>query len=168
MAPAGLRRTQQPGFRPGELLRVPVGDGAHTYGRFAAASPYVAFYDCRAEAGDPPVLEIVRSSVLFVLATMYAPAVKSGRWTRLPGVPLETVDIQIPLFWHHPVGAPDRLSIVDQAGRFRPATPAECRGLEMINVWVPAAVEQRLQHHYAGRADPSVRIFGVEGPRRTV
>lgn len=153
--------TLQRGLRPGQLVRVPVDERTHTYGRLLSAQPYVAFYDCRTEQGDPPSLEIVACPVLFVLATMFQDPVKEGRWVPLGIVPLSEFDVEIPPRFHVSVGRPD-LSIIDQRGNVRPATPAECVGLERARGWTRWSVEERLRDHYEGRTHRLVEIFRVD------
>lgn len=151
--------TRQSGLRPGQLVRVPVGEHFHTYGRLLSTQPYLAFYDCRTEHEDPPSVEIVSCPVLFVVATVYQPAVKEGRWVPLDVVPLRDFDVEVPLRFHQPEGAADELSIVDGKGNVRSATPAECEGLERALVWVPRSVEDRLCDHYRGVPNAFVDIF---------
>jgi hypothetical protein len=136
-------------FDPGAVLRVPLDDEWHTYARMLSDSPFLAYYDCRTREEIPDPREIVKSDVLFVVATSYH---RWGhRWTRVGMVPLADADVAIPLRFVQPDGAPERLRLTDHLGNEWPATYDECVGLERAAVWHPELVEERLNDHYAGR-----------------
>jgi len=158
--PRTIKPTRQSGLKAGQIVRIPIDECTHTYGRLLSIEPYLALYDCRTEGVDPSSLEIVSSPVLFVVAAVYQAPVKEGRWVPLEVVPLTDFNVKIPLTFHQPVGRPDKLSINDGSGEFRPATPAECEGLERSTVWVPWALEERLSDHYQGKRNHFLEIFG--------
>ncbi len=140
--------TRQSGLEPGQLVRIPIGEFGHTYGRLLAAQPYLAVYDCRAEDGDPAGIEIVQHPVLFVTGAVFESPIKEGRWTPLDVVPLEEFDVEIPPFYHRAVGDQGRLTIIEAGGYPRPATEAECAGLERSRIWMDEALEDRIIDHY--------------------
>jgi hypothetical protein len=65
----------------GDVVKIPLGDGTHTY-----AHASFAVYDCRG-ADELAVEQIVSRPVLFFVAVMHH-AVKKGRWPIMGNSPL--------------------------------------------------------------------------------
>ena len=138
-------------FKPGLLLRVPLDDGMHTYGRMLARKPYMAFHDFRTREETPDPVEVAKSPVLFVVVTSAA-SVKEEGWDPLGVVPLDEVDTPIPPSFRQDPDNPKDLKIVDALGNERVATVEECLGLENWGVgWHADHIQDRLNDHYAGR-----------------
>ena len=130
----------------GGVLKVPLGGRWHCY---AWTLPEVDFalFDLRADA-DVPVNEVVAHSVAFRVG-VNSSAYLDGRWPRVGKVaPPSELLAPVPTFIQDPITG--RFSIY-LAGDIRPATRAECVGLERCAVWAPEHVEDRLQDHFAGR-----------------
>jgi hypothetical protein len=129
----------------GAVLKVPLGDGSHAYAWTLPEADF-AFFDLRARA-EVPVEEVVQRSVAFRVA-VHKSAWTTGRWLRVGKAPLppELAAAQ-PTFIQDPLNG--QLSIYLN-GTIRPATRAECVGLECCAVWDPEHVEDRLRDHFAG------------------
>jgi hypothetical protein len=83
-------------FEPGVVIRIPLEDGMHTYGRMLEANPFVAYHDFRTQDETPDLLAVVASSVLFVLASTAAHAISQGEWTKAGKVASTISNTQIP------------------------------------------------------------------------
>jgi hypothetical protein len=138
----------------GDIVRVPLGDGTHTYARVLPEATF-AFYDSRS-AELLPVTEVVKKPVLFFVAVMNR-AIKERRWEITGHVPLETGFQSPPRFIQDALNK-KRFEIY-QHGRIRPATRQECVGLERQAVWEPEHVEDRIRDHYAGRPNKWVELL---------
>jgi hypothetical protein len=130
----------------GGVLKVPLGGGWHAY---AWTLPEVDFalFDLRTDA-EMPVTEVVIHPVAFrvgVNGSVYL----DGRWPRIGKVaPPPEVLAPVATFTQDAISGRFSLYL---AGDIRPATRAECAGLERCAVWAPEHVEDRLRDHFAGR-----------------
>lgn len=131
----------------GAIVRVPIDEEYHTYAQILEEADY-AFYDARTN-GVLSIAEIVTRPVLFVVA-VYNHAVNKGHWLKVGKAPIQpSLEKPIPKFIQD-AWDPTHLQIYER-GQSRPATRAECEGLERCAVWAAEAVEERLRDHYAGR-----------------
>lgn len=141
MPPKRQRRTL------GALLKVPLGDGFHVYAQTLQEADF-ALFDMRTDT-EACSEEIVCRPVLFVVA-VHKSAWTNGRWRKVAKAPVSPeLMIPRPMFIQDTL-RPDRFQIY-VAGEIRPATRAECVGLERCAVWDPEHVEDRLRDHFAGR-----------------
>lgn len=131
----------------GDVVRVPLGEGLHSYARVLPQSVF-AFYDCLTR-GDLSPDGIAARPILFRVPVMFS-AVKSGRWQVIGCVPLEPELLQPPAFFVQDALKQDRYSI-SVGGIQRPATREECLGLERLAVWSAEHIEDRLRDAYAER-----------------
>lgn len=141
-------------FEPGAVLRVDLDGQWHTYARMLARRSRIAFLDRRAGAPVTDMHDIVGSDVLFVL-DVHETAYETGRWRKVGLVPLEQSPLPVPDRFLQSLGS-DQFRIMDADGDVRPATLAECEGLERVAAWSPEQAEARLRDHYAGRPNPDV------------
>lgn len=153
--------TKRPRRNPGDVLRIDLGDGTHSYARTLTGACF-AFYDCRSDH-EVPLDQILRSPILFCV-TAHHTAVETGRWPIVGTAPLEPTLSRPPPRFIQDELRPDQFSIYED-GKIRPATKAECVGLEYAAVWAPEHVEERLQDHYAGRKNRSVELLGIKDPQ---
>jgi hypothetical protein len=134
----------------GALLRVPIGHGWHGYALTLPDAEF-AFFDARMRDAHPidEAGSVVGRAVLFRLF-VFNKAVTSGRWMRVGKVDALPDELArpVPRFMQDAL-CPDRYSIY-VSGESRPATLAECEGLEKAAVWEAEHVEDRLRDHYAG------------------
>ena len=131
----------------GSVVKIPLEREWHSYAR-VLPEPLCAFYDCRTRA-DLTVEEIVLKDVLFRLWVMNR-ALTSGRWEIVGKAPLSDGQLVAVPFFKQDALDPRKVSIYLD-GKERPATPAECSGLERAAVWDPEHVEDRLRDHYLGQ-----------------
>jgi hypothetical protein len=130
----------------GAVLAVPLGDGTNTFALTLPEADF-AFFDARTTESTAPV-DLLLKPVLFRVA-VHKSAWSTARWPRVSKVvvPAELETPQ-PRFIQDALH-PERFEIY-LAGAIRPASRAECEGLEPAAVWEPEHVEERLRSHYAG------------------
>lgn len=148
----------------GGILKVPLGDGWHTYGQMIGDAQ-VAFFDARTKT-DLPADEIVKRPVLFRLAVdKYA--VSKFVWLRIG-----KADVPDVLKIHEPQFIQDALNPecfrIYCGGVIRPATRAECEGLERCAVWSPEQVVDRINDHYKGIPNKWVESLRLKDAMRTI
>jgi hypothetical protein len=139
----------------GAVHSVPLEDGTYIY---AVALPEAdfAFMDTRSTQLSN-VSEVFSYPILFRVA-VHKSAWKTGRWPKVGKVEIsESVLAPQPTFIHDPL-RPDKFEIY-LAGEIRPATKAECDGLECCSVWEPEHVEDRLRDHYEGKTNKWVELL---------
>lgn len=140
---------------PGSVLRIPLNDGRHGFGRLLKG-PLVEFFDVRQGEDDPTPAagEVVQAPVLFRVWVMNAVA---NGWKLLGMVPLsheeqeeihrfakqDAITGALSIYWSDP-----RTGSHGQA----PATLSECQDLELAGVWSAPRVVDRLRAHLDGRA----------------
>jgi hypothetical protein len=143
----GGRRVRR---REGDILRVSLGDGRHAYAQ-VANEPLIVFFD-GAFTEDLALRDVAQLPVLFRV-WVHNDAIKKGLWTVLGHQPLTAANAVEPYFYKQDAisGA---VSIYHSAfadtGWERPASIAECDGLECAAVWDPNHIIDRLRDHYAG------------------
>ena len=132
----------------GAVVKIPI-EGRHHGYAWTLPEVDVAVFDFQTDA-DLPAVEVVRHPVAFRVAVNNS-AFSSGRWPRVGKVtPPAVVLAPVPTFIQDPISG--RFSIY-VFGAVRPATRAECVGLERAAVWAPDHIEDRLRDHLAGRAN---------------
>lgn len=130
----------------GGVLKVPLGDGWHAY---AWTLPEVDFalFELRTGA-EMSAAEVVTHPFAFRVGVNGA-AYLDGRWPRIGKVtPPPEVLAPVPTYIQDQFTGQFAIYL---AGDIRPATRAECIGLECCAVWAPEHVEDRLRDHFAGR-----------------
>jgi hypothetical protein len=150
------RRARRP--RPGDVVRLDLGDGSHTYGR-VLVRPFLAVYDARTAQPMAPA-DIVARPVLFIVGAFDR---EVARWERVGHVPLRQGELEVPdrFIQDIPTGA---CRLIDLAGNERPATVEECEGRESATIWFAEHLVERIQDHYAGR--PNVWVEQQRVKRR--
>lgn len=140
----------------GDIVKIPLGDGTHTYARVLPEATF-AFYDSHV-AEDLAAEEVVKKTILFFVAVMHH-AVKKGRWPIVGHIPMDE-SLQSPPKFIQDALDKNKFEIYAH-GRSRPATQQECIGLERAAVWEPEHVEDRLRDHYAGRKNKWVESLKI-------
>jgi hypothetical protein len=143
----------------GDIVRIDLGDGFHTYARVLAEALF-AFYDGRV-TDELAIDRIIALPILFQIPVMDH-AVKRGRWVVIGNEPLGDTLLDPPLFFMQDILHKDRFSIYERGGKIRPATKEECVGLERAAVWEPTHVEDRLRDHYAQRKNKWVESLKIK------
>lgn len=132
----------------GAVLRVDLAPGWHTYALTLTDAEF-AFFDAATQTALP-VGDAVGRPVLFRWC-IYNDAVTSGRWPRVGKAPIpDALTASVPKATALHDG-------IYQYGAIRPATPAECEGLEPAAVWEPQDAEERLRRYYGGFLSTAVK-----------
>jgi Immunity protein 26 len=132
----------------GDIIRVDLGDGFHTYARVLEEALF-AFYDARV-ADELAIDRIIALPILFKITVMDK-AVTNGRWAVVGNTPLDDALLDLPPFFMQDILRKDPFSIYEKGGTIRPATKEECLGLERAAAWDATHVEDRLRDYYAKR-----------------
>jgi hypothetical protein len=141
----------------GDLVKIELGGGWHAYGR-VLPNPLFAFYDLRTKE-DLSFDQIKDRAILFKIWVMDR-AVISGRWKILRNYPLEQHLRAVPTFFKQDPINYQAFSIY-RNGEDRPASRAECSGLERAAVWDPEHVEDRLRDYYAEKPNKWVESMKI-------
>jgi hypothetical protein len=153
-----MGKTKRIRRRAGDIVRIPLNDGFHSYAR-VLDEPLVAFYNIKTKRNLSPQ-EIVGLPLLFRVWVMNH-AITSGRWPIIGNYPLTPSESEPPKLFKQDGLKPSSFSIYVQ-GTERPATKAECVGLERAAVWDPEHVEDRLRDFYAGRPNKWVESLKIK------
>ncbi|MBX9661668.1 MAG: immunity 26/phosphotriesterase HocA family protein [Nitrospiraceae bacterium] len=133
--------------RPGDFLKIELGDGTHAYARVLDST--VAFYGTRTTE-DLSVEAISRLSIIFNVWVMDHPILE-GDWPiighlLLPG----DLNKEVLFFKKDPISR--RLTIYrDSTGEEFPATTEQCEKLECAAVWSPEHIVDRLVDFFENR-----------------
>jgi hypothetical protein len=139
----------------GAVLAVPLGDGTSCFALTLPEAEF-AFFDSRS-VGQAMPSDLLARPILFRVAVMkYA----TRNWPRVGKASLPSALLApAPKFMQDPLN-PKRFEIYLR-GVIRPASRAECEGLERAAVWEPEHVEDRLRDHYAGVPNKWVEQLGL-------
>lgn len=131
-------------WNPGDILEIPLGNGQRAFARIK--KPLMAFYDLMAER-NPTIDSIVSKPIAFKVWVKNH-SVTDGKWPIIGTRPL-TPELEKPptFFKRDPISG--KLSVYNEGGREKPATVAECDGLECAAVSDPNHVIDRLKDHFA-------------------
>ncbi|MFG6456563.1 Imm26 family immunity protein [Roseateles sp. BYS96W] len=130
----------------GAVLAVPLGDETTCYAITLHEADF-AFFEARTSDASPPD-DLLERPAPFRVA-VHKSAWSNGRWLRVAKVELpEQFRRSEPKFMQDALN-PGQFQIY-VGGEIRPASRAECEGLERAAVWDPEHVESRLRDHYAG------------------
>ena len=133
-------------YSVGGILKIPLGEGWHTYGQMTGDAE-IAFFDAKTQT-DLPAQEVVSRPVLFRVA-VDSYAVTKFVCLKIGKAPLPN-GLKVPQPQYIRGGLdPERFEIY-LGGKIRPATRAECVGLECCAVWSPEQVVDRINDHYNG------------------
>ena len=147
--------------REGDILKVDLGDGRHSYAQ-VSGDPLVVFFD-GAFADDVLLDQVPQLPVLF---RIWVPddSIKKGLWPVVGNQPLSDENAAERFFYKQDdlTGA---LSLYHSSfaatGWERPASATECEGLECDAVSDPEHVEDRLTDHYDGRENQWVKSLRI-------
>src|ERR1700722_377969 len=116
----------------GDIVRIDLGDGFHTYAR-VLEDVLFAFYDARVNV-EMPIERIVSLPILFQVPSS-THAIKSGRWVVVGNAPLDDSLLNPPPQFMQDILRKSQFSIYENGGTIRRATKEECIGLERAAVW---------------------------------
>lgn len=159
------KRKKRQDFVEGAIVRIAYEGGEHTYAQLLV-DPWIRVFDAAGkEFAD--LSQLVTRPVLFKVA-IHTFAVIEGRWPIVGHVPLRPEDRRIPDQFVQDLLNPANLRILttstDGDWKERPATAAECEGLEAASVWDPEHVETRIADHYAGRPNMALHADRLVRP----
>ncbi|MBD9507146.1 immunity 26/phosphotriesterase HocA family protein [Ensifer sp. ENS10] len=151
----------------GDILRIDLGSGQHAYAQ-VASEPLIVFFD-GVFTKDVAIEEIPTLPVVFTLG-VFRYAVTKGVWPVIASQPLTPENAQEPFFFRQDI-INGRLflyhsTFADQNFE-RPASLAECTGLECVAVWEPEHVVDRLRDHAAGRPNRWAEALKIDTARLT-
>jgi hypothetical protein len=147
-----LKRRKRKGA-PGDIVRIDIGDGRHTYG-LLLTDPYVAVYDLLTGDDESDLTQLPDRPVMFIVA-VYDRAIDRD-WPIVGQMPAGSTLPAVPERFMQDMFNPQSCQIIDVDGNIRPATPQECVGLERAAVWEAEHVAKRIRDHYAGRPNLSL------------
>ncbi len=154
-----INKEKRQRFLAGAIVKIPIGDGFHTYGRLLV-SPFIEIYDFRTRDEVTNVSMVLAKPVLFTLS-VHKSALYPGEWTIIGKSPFDKQEISIPLqFWQNRSN-PTECKLKDRFDHFFPATIEDCRGLERIVNWDPYHVVDRIRDHYVGVSNVWVELYRV-------
>lgn len=151
-----------PGYEPGAILRIPLRDGLHTYGQMAR-EPVVIFFEGAFEKKMPP-WAVAGLPVAFRVI-VFRSAIYDAGWQQTGYSTLGTDNSRDFRFYKQdPVTGALTLCTpgVDIADNGRPATLAECEGLECLAAWEPLHVVERLEDRLANRPNRWVENLKID------
>jgi hypothetical protein len=151
--------------KTGDLLRIDLGDGAHSYAA-VSTTPLVVFFDYNTLADLPP-RDVLGLHVAFRI-WVFKSDLSSGRWPRVGKLDMPSEWLEQPVMFKQ-----DKISgaLALHHERFAAsgfetaATLSECEGLECAAVWAASHVEDRLRDHFAGRENQWVRSLAIDESR---
>lgn len=132
----------------GAIVEIPFESGKKSYARILGEASF-AFYDYVNTGENVVLTDIIARPILFIVA-VYNDAVTRGGWQKIGRIPLEPALETLPLQFIQD-GLDENIFRIYDNGIIRPASRAECVGLERAAVWEPRHVEQRLSDYYNGR-----------------
>ncbi|MFN8395352.1 MAG: immunity 26/phosphotriesterase HocA family protein [Bacteroidia bacterium] len=138
-------------FTPGAIVRIPFGDGYHTYGRLLV-SPFIEVYDLETNEELSDLEAIVARPVLFTI-NVHKSAITRSDWRIIGKLPYDEKNAVLPLQFWQDSSDPSKCKLKDRFDNFYPAKIEDCRGLERIACWEAHHVEERLRDHYSGKMD---------------
>lgn len=138
-------------FTPGAVVRIPFGEGFHTYGRLLV-SPFIEVYDLKTQEELDDLGAIVGSPVLFTVF-IHKSAITRSDWRIIGKLPYDAATAVLPLQFWQDSSNPSMCKLKDRFDNFYPATIEDCRGLERVACWEAHHVAERIRDHYAGKQD---------------
>jgi hypothetical protein len=148
--------------REGDVLKIALGDGRHSYAQ-VSGDPLVVFFE-GAFTDDLPLSRVPHLPVLFRI-WVHDDAIKKGVWPVIGNQPLTPENEAEPFFYKQDdmTGALSLYhSTFDQTGWERPSSATECAGLECAAVWDAEHVEDRLRDHYAARPNKWLQTLTID------
>lgn len=156
-----MREKKRQRVKPGDVLRIKLDDGKHSYA-LVLKSPLVAFFDHLAER-ELNMDEVAALPVAFKI-WVYGQYLSSGGWPRVGKIALSN-DWLRPPFMFKQDAITGALAVYHNdfadTNYERPATLAECEGLERAAIWAGSHIENRLRDHFGGRTNAFVASMAI-------
>lgn len=145
----------------GEIYKVPIDDQYYTYGRYLSPIGW-EFFDCRTDV-DIPDLELIISKPVLFLQGMHKSALREWKRVGKSMTDIDKFGDQF-VFFHQNRYDPNDCHVLSLSGLSKTVSPRECQGLYPATSAEAWHVEQRLRNHYAGKEDPTQKLFDLKIP----
>ena len=122
---------------------MPLEKGGYGFGRVLKVSggTMFGFYDFASDKVEPPSRFAQKPYLFIIMGT--DDGIESWRWKVIGTAPLRSDEFVEPDFWVRDSVDPTEAQIYSR-GRYRKATAAEARHLELFKIWSTEGVEERL------------------------
>ena len=154
-----LRKMKKKRLIQGTVIKIPIGDGFHCYGRLLTKPTWEVF-DYRTKENATDIERITSQTVLFTIC-IHTASINQSDWEVVGRSRGEDLDARIPLQFSQNRSDPTDCKVLDRFDNFFPATIEDCRGLERIVNWDPHHVVDRIRDHYAGVPNVWVELYRV-------
>ncbi len=147
--------------KDGAFIEIALPNGKFSYGRILPKAGY-AFYNIYSDSKISDINKIKNSKVLFILG-VYKHAITKNRWKIIGNSELESELNKMPLEFIQDQLDPTQFEIYDpNTGEIKPATKAECLGLECAAVWEPEHVEDRIIDYFENRPNRWIESLKIK------
>lgn len=127
----------------GDVIAIPLNDGFFGFGQVCHGGDF-AFFDLKAKEKVSPEV-VVQQPVLFRVPVT-RDALSAAGWFVLGNQPLRSELAVRGRYKHRPVGSEQAFLYTE--GRSTPASESELEGLEVLAIWFPHHVVERLERHF--------------------
>lgn len=142
--------------KPGQILRIPLGDGTFGYCQMVDKVRHV-FFDHQ-DSGKNTDIDMVVSSKILFKCTVDSYVINKGYWEIIGNYPIrKDLTSYEPSFNYNSLK--NRYQIFKDGIGFVPAAWEEIKDLEVFASWGHTHIEQRLRDHFAGRPNYDVESF---------
>lgn len=149
-------------IKEGAFFEISLPNKKFSYGRILGKACY-AFYSIYSESRITDIEHIKNSNILFILG-VYNDAITKNRWKIIGVSELEAGIKKIPLAFIQDQLEPTQFEIYNpNTGEIKPATKAECIGLECAAVWEPEHVEDRIIDYFEKRPNKWFESLKIKG-----
>ena len=147
-------------FTKGAIVKIPIGDGYHTYGRLML-DPYIEVIDARTK-DDIALQSILEKPILFTVCFFYRQAISNGTWEIIEKVPFDETKIRTSKQFRQDDFDIQKCKLVDMWGDEQECSLEECRGHERLAVWSPQNIVRRILDHYEGRPNATLQDLSLK------
>jgi hypothetical protein len=151
--------------KPGKVVRIDLGENKAALG-LVLNEPLIAFFDRQLPFDEANSVSVAGLPIAFTLMVMNR-AVTSGRWVVVGSADIPDALKVPPKFCKQDLisGEAAIYQVIPELAPHyeRPASPAECAGLEAAAVWSAEHVEDRLRDHFAGVPNKWVQQLKYRG-----
>jgi hypothetical protein len=133
--------------KPGQVFRVPLGNGLFGYGQLA--DPDSIFFDYTDDGKNTDPAHVIQQPVVFEV-TVDSYAIKDQIWEVIAVLPVNPYFMRNKRAFQYMSGT-NEYYIWEKGKEPRPGIPEDIKGHEMITSWGHRHVEQRLLDYFEGR-----------------
>lgn len=140
----------------GSFVKIPLGDGTHTYGRLLPHC--IAVYNARGKQDITDMKAIEAKKVLCFINAVYSGVITKGEWLKVGKLPVdEDLDFAIPNFyiWHS--YEPDLFSFISgRDGQIHYSTKEKCLNLPAHGIFEAGHVAEYILAEYGDIVDSTL------------